>query len=195
MKQNSIHFKPGILFLLSCLNTIPVTAEEMLIIDDRQNNGLTSNIGSDWRMVADNVMGGVSSGSLATDVIHGKACLHLRGSVSLENNGGFIQAALDIDRSTASAASAYRGVMLEVYGNNEPYNLHLRTADLVLPWQSYRATFDAPSEWRTLKLPFDSFTAYRTNQTLDLSRLRRIGIVAIGRAFTADLCIARLAYY
>lgn len=167
----------------------------MLIIDDRQNNGLTSNIGSDWRMVADSVMGGVSSGSLKTNIIDGKPCLQLRGFVSLENNGGFVQAALDTDRTTAANASAYRGVLLEVHGNDEAYNLHLRTADLQLPWQSYRSTFHAPSEWRTLKLPFDSFTAYRTDQSLDLSRLRRIGIVAIGRAFTADLCIARLAYY
>lgn len=45
-----------------------------------------------------------------------------------------------------------------------------------------------------VKLPFESFTGYRIEKELDVSHLRRIGIVAIGRAFTADLCIAKLAF-
>ena len=141
------------------------------------------------------VMGGVSSGSLALDSIDGRKCLHLRGSVRLENSGGFLQATLDIERTEASNAAAYQGLLLEVYGNNEAYNLHLRTADIQRPWQSYRASFNAPAQWHTVKLPFDSFAAYRIDKPLDLAHLKRIGIVAIGRAFNADLCIARLAFY
>lgn len=190
-----MRFKLCILFLFSCFNTPMLMAEEMFIIDNRHNNGLASNIGNDWRMVADNVMGGVSSGSLAAESIGGKQCLHLRGSVSLENNGGFIQAALDVERTAASDASAYRGLLLEVYGNDQAYNLHLRTDDIRLPWQSYRASFDAPARWHRVKLPFDSFTAYRIDKPLDLTHLKRIAIVAIGRAFTADLCISGLAFY
>jgi hypothetical protein len=30
---------------------------------------------------------------------------------------------------------------------------------------------------------------------LDISRLRRLGLVAIGRAFAADLAVARLSLY
>jgi hypothetical protein len=170
-------------------------AEEMLIIDDRQSNGLASNLGSEWRMVSDGVMGGVSSGSLALDSVDGKKCLHLRGSVRLENSGGFLQAALDIERTEASNASAYQGLLLEIYGNNETYNLHLRTDDIQRPWQSYRTSFNAPAQWLTVKLPFDSFTAYRIEKEMDRAHLKRIGIVAIGRAFTADLCISTLALY
>jgi hypothetical protein len=170
-------------------------AEEIMVIDDRRSNKLESGLGSYWRMVSDNVMGGVSSGSLSPDTIDGKDCLRLRGTIRLENSGGFIQAALDVEGTKASNASGYRGLMIEVYGNNEEYNLHLRTNDVWLPWQSYRASFRAPAYWREVKLPFEAFTGYRIGKKLDIEHLERIGIVAIGREFTADLCIAKLALY
>ena len=82
-----------------------------------------------------------------------------------------------------------------MYGNNQDYNLHLRTGDVWLPWQSYRASFNAPAGWQTLRLPFDEFDGYRIGKELDLKHLQRIGLVAIGRAFSADLCIGELALY
>ena len=86
-------------------------------------------------------------------------------------------------------------MLLDVYGNDEVYNLHLRTADIRLPWQSYRASFTAPAGWHSVRLPFAEFEGYRISAPLDLERLERIGIVAIGRAFMADLCVASLALY
>jgi len=170
-------------------------AGEMLLIDTRWNNDTQSDIGSRWRLISDNVMGGVSDGSLSPHSIDGKSCLRLSGSVRLENSGGFIQAALDIGQTQASDASGFRGLMIEVYGNNEQYNLHLRTDDVWLPWQSYRASFQAPAHWHEVKLPFESFTGYRIGKKLDIGHLKRIGIVAIGREFGADLCIGKLALY
>ena len=85
--------------------------------------------------------------------------------------------------------------MLEVYGNAEEYNVHLRTDDIWLPWQSYRASFQAPAGWHTVRLPFAEFSGYRISSSLDLEHIERIGIVAIGRAFKADLCVARVALY
>jgi hypothetical protein len=170
-------------------------ADDVLIIDDRRSGELASVLGGTWRVVTDGVMGGVSSAQLAPDTVDSKACLRLRGDVRLENNGGFIQAALDVQHTVAADASAYDGVLLEVYGNDQQYNLHLRTGDVWLPWQSYRATFQAPARWQTLRLPFSAFTGYRIEKQLDLERLERIGVVAIGRAFGADLCIASLALY
>ena len=178
-----------------CSNGMTLGAGEMLVIDERQSNTLGSDLGRDWRMIADSVMGGVSDGNLSPDSMGGKDCLRLRGNVRLENSGGFVQAALDIEQTAASNASAYQGLLLVIYGNNEEYSLHLRTNDVWLPWQSYRASFQAPAHWHTVKLPFKSFTGYRIGKKLNTDRLKRIGIVAIGRAFTADLCIAKLALY
>ena len=170
-------------------------ADDVLIIDDRRTGELDSVLGSAWQMVTDGVMGGVSSGELSLDTMDNKACLRLRGNVRLENNGGFIQAALDVEGTEAADASGYDGLLLAVYGNNEEYNLHLRTGDIWLPWQSYRASFRAAARWQTLRLPFTEFTGYRIGKKLDLKQLQRIGLVAIGRAFDADVCIGELAFY
>lgn len=170
-------------------------ADDVLVIDDRRSGELESVLGSTWRVVTDGVMGGVSSGGLSLDVIDNRACLRLRGDVRLENNGGFIQAVLDVEDTEAADASRYQGLLLEVYGNNQEYNLHLRTGDVWLPWQSYRASFHAPARWQRVRLPFTQFAGYRIGRKLDLRHLERIGLVAIGRAFAADLCIAELALY
>ena len=170
-------------------------AEDVLIIDDRRTGDLESVAGGSWRMVTDGVMGGISSGELSLETINNKACLRLRGDVRLEYNGGFIQAALDVEDTEAADASDYHGLLLKVYGNDQEYNLHLRTGDVWLPWQSYRTSFRAPARWQTVRLPFAEFTGYRIGKKLDLKRLERIGLVAIGRAFAADLCIGELALY
>ena len=170
-------------------------AEERLVIDEPGIPGSGAGNGGAWQLVTDGVMGGVSSGTLTRETVAGRPCLRLRGDVRLENNGGFVQAALDLSGTPASDASEYAGVLLEVYGNGERYNLHLRTRDVRLPWQSYRASFEAPPRWQTLRLPFAQFSAHRIDAALDLRRLERAGIVAIGRKFTSDLCIASLALY
>ena len=181
--------------LLFFLGGGSVMADDLLIIDDRRSANLDSTLGTSWRMVTDGVMGGVSSGTLMLASIDNRDCLRLQGDVRLENNGGFVQAALDIEKTAAADASAYTGIVMDVYGNNEAYNLHLRTDDLWLPWQSYRATFQAPASWQRVQLPFAEFSPYKTKKALDLSGLERIGVLAIGRAFTADLCIGRVAFY
>ena len=170
-------------------------ADETLIIDDRRSGGLESTLGNNWRLITDGVMGGLSSGELSLATIDNKACLRLQGDVSLANSGGFIQAALDTEATAAADASSYAGLSLEVYGNDQEYNVHLRTDDVWLPWQSYRASFRASGRWQTVRLPFDQFTGYRIGKKLDLEHLERIGLVAIGRAFTADLCVAQIGLY
>jgi hypothetical protein len=170
-------------------------ADDLLLIDDRRSGDTRSNLATSWRLVTDGVMGGVSSGELRADKVDGRDCLRISGEVRLENNGGFVQAALNLADGGPFDASAYQGLELDVHGNGEQYNLHLRTDDIWLPWQSYRASFSTGPQWRTVRLPFADFTAYRTDTRLNLTRLERIGIVAIGRAFQADLCVARVALY
>lgn len=172
-----------------------MTENDLTVIDARQSGDRRSAVGSSWRLVTDGVMGGISDGRLTVDTVEGRSCLRLQGHVSLENNGGFVQMALDLAGQSPPDASAYDGVLLDVHGNGETYNVHLRTIDLWLPWQSYRASFHAPAHWTTVRLPFASFTPYRTRIPLALPNLRRIGLVAIGREFDADLCLGRLALY
>ena len=172
-----------------------MAAAPPLILDDRSSGTLCASNGTCWQAITDTVMGGVSDGRIAAALVEGRPCLRLTGRVSLENNGGFVQASLDLDKSGLLDARGYAGIEIEVFGNGESYNLHLRSADTRIVWQSYRAGFQAPPRWQTLRLPFSSFQPYRIDQPLDLSKLRRLGLVAIGREMRADVCVARLSLY
>lgn len=171
------------------------SSEDFLLIDDRSSDATESSLGTTWRVVSDTVMGGVSQGHLAVDEVQGRACLRMTGAVSLENNGGFVQASLDLAADGCLDAAGYSGFELAVLGNGESYNLHLRTADTERVWQSYRASFVALPQWQTLRLPFAAFVPHRLTTALDVRQLKRIGLVAIGRAFSADLCFARVVLY
>jgi hypothetical protein len=165
-----------------------------LIIDDRSSGSLLASNGASWRVVTDTVMGGKSMARLVTAVVDGRPCISLTGEVSLENNGGFVQASLDLSKSGALDATGYTGIEMEIFGNNEQYNLHLRTEDTQIVWQSYRMSFNAPSCWTTLWLPFDSFQSHRIDRPMNLSKLRRLGLVCIGRKVEANLSISRLCF-
>ena len=166
------------------------------VIDTLDHAHPRATIGTRWELIADGVMGGVSSGAVARETIAGRPALRMQGTVSLDNNGGFIQVALDLaPDGGAIDASPWTGVEIDVFGNNERYNLHLRTADVVRPWQSYRAEFTATPAWRTVQVPFAAFQPHRLEAPLDLTGLRRLGVVAIGRAFAVDIAIGGLRFY
>jgi hypothetical protein len=166
------------------------------IIDALDRTHPEASLGTRWQLIADRVMGGVSSGTMHRETVGGRPALRMRGDVSLRNDGGFIQVALDLAPGGGAVdASPWSGIEIDVFGNEERYNLHLRTADIVRPWQSYRAAFVARPEWQTLRLPFAGFEPHRIEAPLDLTRLRRLGIVAIGRAFAADIAIGGLRFF
>lgn len=168
---------------------------ELTIIDDLGREPPLSTVGTRWQLFTDQVMGGVSDGSMIREVVAGRPAIRMRGNVSLENKGGFVQIAIDLmPDGKAKDASNWVGVELDIFGNNEEYNIHLRTDDLTQPWQSYRQSFRASPQWHTVQFRFQDFTPYRTDIALDVRRLRRIGIVAIGRAFSADISIGGLRY-
>jgi hypothetical protein len=175
-----------------------------MLIDDFSDTDLISTRGTRWRAVSDQVMGGISDASISHVIVDGRPCLRLSGDVRLENNGGFVQAALDLQPHGDSPgeylgdtldASGYTGLRLCVRGNCEQYSLHLRTPDNVRPWQSYRAHFTAGADWQTIDIPFEAFRPHRLEAPLDVARLRRIGLVAIGRAFHAELAVCAMQFY
>jgi hypothetical protein len=174
--------------------TEPMGAQSA-IIDDLSRDPPLSTIGSRWQLFTDRVMGGISNGTMVREMVDGRPAIHMRGDVSLENNGGFVQIALDLaPGGDAVDASAWRGIELDVFGSGEDYGVHLRTEDLTRPWQSYRQSFRAEPRWQTIQLAFQDFVPYRTDTPFNVRRLRRIGVVAIGRAFSADLAVGGLRY-
>jgi hypothetical protein len=167
-----------------------------MIIDNFSQQNLRSNLGTYWRAVSDEVMGGISKANIVSDVFDSRICMRLSGHVCLDNNGGFIQAALNLDSSgKVFDASDYTGIRLVVRGNEEQYSVHIRTPDNKRSWQSYRSHFFSSMDWSVIKLPFSDFSPHRLSDPLDISRLRRIGIVAIGKAFYADMAVCEISLY
>ena len=82
-------------------------------------------------------MGGVSSAALQRDNRHSSPCACLTGRTRLDNNGGFVQMKLEIEPSWLNAD--YRGLFVELCGEEHDYNLHVKTNQLIKPWQSFPA--------------------------------------------------------
>jgi len=150
----------------------------------------------DWRFVADEVMGGKSNGGMSREIFRGRNANVLRGDVSLDNNGGFIQIAFDLLSDGAGFdASKWDGIELDIWGNGERYDVRLRTEQLTRPWQSFRKEFTTTRQWQVLQVPFDAVVPHRTDAKFDPAKLRRLGILAVGREFRAELAVANVRLY
>jgi hypothetical protein len=153
-------------------------------------------LGKAWRTFTDGVMGGRSKGSSTREVIESRKCLHLTGSVLLANNGGFIQMALDLNKSSRYLdVKKYKGIRMLVRGNGEDYYVHIRSADTWLPWQYYYMTFPTSDKWKTVELPFTGFKLDNLAKPINTSKLASIGIVAAKKEFSADVAIASIEFY
>ncbi len=149
-----------------------------------------------WEYISDGVMGGVSKGKMSRQTIEGRDAHHLFGGVSLDNNGGFLQMAFDLNRDGAAYdASRWSGIEVDVLGNGQLYEVRLRTAALFKPWQSFRLEFQSSPSWTTMQMPFSAFTAHRHDLAFDPAQLCRIGVLAIGREFHADISVARVRFF
>ena len=121
------------------------------LIDDFSGERGTSAIGTEWRLFTDRVMGGVSDATSTLETVEGRRCMRLRGRVSLENNGGFIQVALPLARGGRPFdAGEFKGVRAWVRGNGKTYHIHLRTAQTRSPGSiSARPSTLAPAGGRS----------------------------------------------
>ncbi|MGB0682717.1 MAG: CIA30 family protein [Magnetovibrionaceae bacterium] len=163
------------------------------MIDDFLFEVPLSNLHTEWRAVTDQVMGGLSKARLKRGCRGGKGCQTLTAQVSTANNGGFAQMTLDFaPQGGTFDARGFKGLSLVVRGNGEEYGVHLKTADISRPWQSYRANFHATRSWQEIMLPWSAFQRHRIDTPLNVGVLRRLGIVAIGRPFKAEVSLARL---
>jgi len=165
-------------------------------IDDFSSRTPNLTIGPKWAFITDQVMGGVSTGDMEFVKYDGRPCLHVRGEVSLDNNGGFIQARANLHSEGKNFnASAFEGVYLRAKGNGEQYAIHLRTKDTRLPWQFYEAQFRTDKTWQEIEIPFSRFAPSSLGKPLDSTNLKSVAIAAIKREFKADIYIDEIGFY
>lgn len=177
------------------------------VIDDMSESFPLSSSGTEWSGFTDQVMGGVSKGMLTREAVEGRTANVMKGKVSLYNNGGFIQMATSLSTDPAVSltvnASDFDGIELDVQHKGtddiESFNVHLRNPACIRQFSSYRQTFQVRNgKWQTIRLPFDSFEGYgpgSESTPFDTKELRRIGIVAIGKAMEVYLAVSGIRFY
>jgi len=167
-----------------------------LLIDDFIQADGVSALGTRWEGFTDQVMGGLSDMQVGyRDDGAGGRALHMRGTVRLENRGGFIQARLPLDAGGgAFDARAWGGLRVRVRGTPGPYYLHLRTSQNWMPWQYFRAPIEVGADWSEQFVPFDAFEGRSTWRGLDTAALKSVAVVAYGEAFDAELELARIEF-
>ena len=141
----------------------------------------------DWKFFSDQVMGGVSEGKTALKKDKNKFFLRLEGTVSTENNGGFIQ----VRKEYEIKDDAYKGIRIKARGLESEYYVHVRTKKLFLPWQYYAGKFFVSNEWTNIEIKFDDFekSNFYQPQKFKSSEIKSIAFVAFGKDFDARLDI------
>jgi hypothetical protein len=165
------------------------------LLDDFSSGTGATLIGTQWHGFTDQVMGGRSLGGIKPDVIDGRRCLRLLGRVDTRG-GGFVQMAVDLTPGGKPlAVGDSQGFEIDVFGNGESYNAHIRTTDVNWYDQSYRARFDAPPTWTTVRLPWSAFQPNGLDVPLKTDQIIRLGLLGWMRDFDVDLAISRLALF
>ncbi|MDR9440294.1 MAG: CIA30 family protein [Halomonas sp.] len=133
-----------------------------------------------WRAINDDVMGGVSRGSL-----HGEDGIGVfSGEISLENNGGFASVRREPE---AFDLSDHAGLVLHLRGDGRRYQLRLRT-DRLFDGAAYRALFQPPAgEWLGVTLAWHEFEAVFRGRRLedapplDPGAIQQVGLLIADR--------------
>ncbi len=199
MKIETFIFSSALFILAGCgamCLTPPEKSQRIKLIDDFTRADGMSDLKTPWRNFTDRVMGGVSTSTVHREIVDGKKAMRLKGSVSLENNGGFIQTAVALaENGKYIDASSYKGIRLWVKGNGEKYYIHLRNGATRLPWQYYDAEFKANAKWTRVDIPFSVFKPESIHGEIDLKTLRSLGIVGAKKKFEADISVSYAAFY
>ena len=122
----------------------------------------------EWRIVNDDVMGGISESSLAlTDAGHGQ----FSGHVSLANNGGFASIQFN---TTIKLAEEKKFIVLRVKGDGKRYEFRLK-GEISQP-ESYVHQFATSGEWENIKLEISEFYPQFRGRKLNIPNFNFEGI-------------------
>ncbi len=128
----------------------------------------TEDSASDWKIVNDGVMGGLSQGSFeVTDNGEGK----FYGSVSLENNGGFTMVRHSMDKI---AIGENTRVLLQVKGDGKSYQFRIKAK--ASDYYSYVKTFQTTGEWETVAIPLAEMYPSFMGQKVDIPNFDQTNI-------------------
>lgn len=111
----------------------------MIIFDFNKQSDI-----SDWEIVNDAVMGGQSSGKF---YLNEEGNGVFKGTVSLENNGGFSSLR---HRFKRKKITGYKKVMIHLKGNGKRYQFRIKKNKEDQP--AYIHYFETTGEWQTIEI-------------------------------------------
>ncbi|MEE2756731.1 MAG: CIA30 family protein [Myxococcota bacterium] len=140
----------------------------------RRSEGLMTIGQLNWNTVNDTVMGGRSSATVTTNEL---GELIWSGSLSLENNGGFVSIR---NSDNWHDWSAYDGVEVVIAGQGRAIQVTLQRADRIIRAGGYRALVHTKSAGDTrVFIPFSAFVLKRFGRQIDgphlNTGLKRVG--------------------
>lgn len=149
------------LLLLSALflppNLAVESAEKAIFLFDFKRLGKVS----DWRVVNDGVMGGLSRSQVMLSEDNN---FLFQGTVSLENNGGFSSVRTS---PRDYNLDGYHGIILRLKGDGKKYQFRLRTDDR-FDGISYRFHFKTEiNNWIIIRVPFNECIPVFRGRILD----------------------------
>ncbi|MCH4823524.1 CIA30 family protein [Gramella lutea] len=115
------------------------------IFDFNRNSNL-----SNWTIVEDRVMGGVSTGEFFLNE-DGHAVF--TGTVSLENNGGFVSVDYDMPQMEIGEN---KFILVRLKGDGKNYQLRIKNDDKV--YYSYDYEFETTGKWQEVKIPISEMS-------------------------------------
>lgn len=131
-----------------------------------------------WRVVDDGVMGGLSKGNFG---VSDGGILTFKGTLSLENNGGFSSIRTEKVKMDLSGAD---GLLVRVRGDGRTYQMRFGTDARFRGMEiSFMAEFKtSKGEWVEVKIPYDQFKgSFRgmklKDEVFDPSKVSRLGLL------------------
>ena len=192
-KKSSSILKKIIFLILFLIYQNNVFSKDMIL--DQLKNPKITNQSQQWTFITDQVMGGISTGKFIVEEVEGIACYRMTGDVSTKNNGGFIQMRTKLSPEIKS--KDFEGLYVKVYGNENNYNLHLRTGLTLAPWQYYSYTFASTKNWIEIRAPFEQFKKSNFYQPKSIvgQNIKSVGLVAGFYDFKSDICLSEIGFY
>ncbi|WP_298546297.1 CIA30 family protein [uncultured Aquimarina sp.] len=139
---------------LSCVYLF-IMISSLIIFDFTKDSNL-----SNWNVVDDGVMGGISQGKFE---INKEGNAVFKGNVSLENNGGFSSVRY---RFNSKKVKEFTKVLIRLKGDQKKYQFRIKTNSS--DRYSYIAHFKTTGDWQTVEVSLsEMYPAFR-GRKLDL---------------------------
>jgi monofunctional biosynthetic peptidoglycan transglycosylase len=158
------------IIIFQLLFSTSLLAQQIDIINPEKEIGLNN-----WRIVNDNVMGGVSKSNL---YLNESGNLIFSGDVSLDNNGGFASCRLAIDNVSLEGISSFK-IRVKGDGNTYKFRVSERYSSI-----NYSSNFKTIKEkWVEINIPLEklepTFMGYYSSRAprLKIENMKSIGFL------------------